>query len=91
MTNLSLLPLELMACGCPVVSNNGPHVEWLLNSQNSELADPTVEALAGGLRKVLFDKERRQALIRNGFETSAATDWKKEAAKVATFLNELAA
>jgi glycosyltransferase involved in cell wall biosynthesis len=91
MTNLSLLPLELMACGCPVVSNNGPHVEWLLNDQNSELADPTVEALAGGLRRVLFDKERRRTLIRNGFETSAATDWKKEAAKVATFLNELAA
>jgi len=32
-TNLSLLPLEVMACGCAVVSNEGPNTEWLLTKE----------------------------------------------------------
>ena len=89
MTNLSLLPLELMACGCPLVSNRGPNVEWLLDADNAELADPTPESLAQGMLRLLQDEERRQAVIANGLAVSAATDWKKEAGTVAKFLQEL--
>src|SRR6266699_6740302 len=44
-TNVSMLPLELMACGCPVVSNTGQNVEWLLNDKICQLAQPSPQPL----------------------------------------------
>lgn len=62
LTNLSLLPLELMACGCAVVSNRGPNVQWLLSNEVALLTDATPEALAEGICALLQDDGRRQAL-----------------------------
>jgi glycosyltransferase involved in cell wall biosynthesis len=90
MTNLSLLPLELMACGCPVISNRGANVEWLLDANVSELADATPEGLANGLLNVLTDETRRQQLIVNGLALTSRTSWNAEAAIVAQFLREQA-
>lgn len=88
-TNLSLLPLELMACGVVVVSNRASCTEWLLNDQNARLADPTVEALADALCNVLEDPEEASRLRQGGFTTVAATDWRKEARKVSDILRRL--
>lgn len=88
-TNLSLLPLELMACGTPVVSNRAPCTEWLLNEGNARLAAPTVEALADALCTVLEDPEEASRLRQGGFATAAATDWRVEARKVGDFLRRL--
>lgn len=62
LTNISLLPLELMASGCAVVSNRGDNVEWLLNDSVACLADSTPEALAGAICKLLQDNDHRNAL-----------------------------
>lgn len=88
-TNLSLLPLELMACGTPVVSNRAPCTEWLLNDHNALLAAPTVEALADALCTVLTDPEEASRLRQGGFATAAATDWRIEAHKVGDILRRL--
>lgn len=88
-TNLSLLPLELMACGTPVVSNRAPCTEWLLNNANARLAAPTVEALADALCAVLEDPAEARRLRAGGFETAAATDWRVEAGKVGQILRQL--
>lgn len=88
-TNLSLLPLELMACGTPLVSNRAPCTEWLLNSSNARLAPPTVEALADALCAVLENPEEASRLRRGGFATAAATDWRVEARKVGDILRGL--
>lgn len=82
-TNLSLLPLELMACGTPVVSNRAACTEWLLNDQNAELAEATVEDLSDALCRVLADRARLSALREAGFNTIATTDWETEARKMA--------
>lgn len=89
LTNLSLLPLELMACGCPVVSNRGDNVEWLLNRDNAELADATPEGLAEALMNVLANDKRRQDLIEGGFAATAKTDWVREAETVANLLRNM--
>jgi glycosyltransferase involved in cell wall biosynthesis len=91
LTNLSLLPLELMACGCPVVSSRGPHAEWLLNESNALLVDPMPEAMADGLLKVLADQDLRRRLSTQGKLFAQATSWKQEADKVITALNRLGA
>lgn len=62
LTNASLLPLELMACGCAVVSNHGQNVEWLLNDEVAALSDPTPEDLTDSVCALLQDDERRAAL-----------------------------
>jgi glycosyltransferase involved in cell wall biosynthesis len=88
-TNLSLLPLELMACGCPVVSNTGPNVEWLLNAENCVLAEPSVESLSDALVGLLTDAGRRHELSQKGLRFARHTDWAEEAGKVAAILERL--
>ncbi len=81
-TNLSLLPLELMASGCPVVSNNGPNVEWMLNETNSVLCDPEPHSLANGLIELLNNHERRRQLRQTGLEFAHSTSWEIEAQRL---------
>ncbi len=89
LTNLSLLPLELMACGCPVISNKGANVEWLLSDTNAELAEPTPEGLADGLLNVLTNEDRSRQLRENGLAAAKSTSWMDEARKVAQFIQDL--
>ncbi len=88
-SNLSLLPLELMACGTPVVSNRAPCTEWLLHDDNARLAAPTVEALADALCAVLEDPAETARLRQGGLAAAAATDWRLEARKVGDILRRL--
>ena len=92
LTNLSLLPLELMACGCPVVSNNGANVEWLLkHGENALLSDPSPAALADNVVAVLEDAALRKKIVEGGFRSAAASDWEKEGARVADFIDSVLA
>jgi len=89
LTNLSLLPLELMACGCPVVSNRGANTEWLLNEDNAVLADATPEALSEALISLLRDEDRRKRLVEASMHFATSTSWDVEAGKVAGFFDDL--
>lgn len=89
-TNLSLLPLELMACGCPVVSNNGPNVEWLLNDQIAVLANATVEDLSDAIIGLLENENLRRTLVASGLRFVETTSWSQEAENVAKIFEDLA-
>jgi glycosyltransferase involved in cell wall biosynthesis len=88
-SNLSLLPLELMACGTPVVSNRGPYTEWLLDDDNAKLADADVEALAAAVVNLLQDPEEHARIRANALATARATDWEQEALRMARILDKL--
>lgn len=75
LTNASLLPLELMASGCNVVSNKGPNVEWLLNDEVAVLADPTPEGLAKAVCDLLGNDARRYAMSRRAEAFARAQTW----------------
>jgi glycosyltransferase involved in cell wall biosynthesis len=77
-TNLSLLPLELMACGCAVVSNSGPNVEWLLTHETAQLARPTPEALADAVLTLLENEQLRACKAAAGLALAERTDWISE-------------
>lgn len=77
-TNLSLLPLELMASGCAIVSNSGPNVEWLLNENVAQLVQATPRALAGAILALLRDEELRTRQVAAGIALAQATDWNEE-------------
>ena len=88
-TNLSLLPLELMACGCPVVSNKGSNVEWMLNESNSVLAEPSVSSLSEALVNLLEDDEYRRKIIQSGLDFVKRTSWIAESQNVSDFFDDI--
>jgi O-antigen biosynthesis protein len=77
-TNLSLLPLELMACGCTVVSNSGPNVQWLLKDAFAQLARPTPESLAQAILELLGNEQLRLEKKIAGIGFAERTDWETE-------------
>jgi glycosyltransferase involved in cell wall biosynthesis len=87
-TNLSMLPLELMASGCAVVSNRGPNVEWLLNDDLIALARPTPQCLAQSVLALLEDENLRRAKVTAGLAFAEQTDWAFEIKKIETALYE---
>jgi O-antigen biosynthesis protein len=85
-TNVSLVPLELMACGCAVVSNTGPYVEWLLNRDVSALAEPTPDSIANAIGYLIDNPDERRALQARARAFAASTSWEGEARKLDRFL-----
>lgn len=88
-TNLSLVPLELMACGCPVVSNRGANVEWVLNDKIAMLAEPTVDGIVNALLKVTEDVNDAREKAEAAMKFVQATDWDIETLKVADALKRM--
>jgi glycosyltransferase involved in cell wall biosynthesis len=81
-TNLSYLPVELMASGVPVISNNGPQVEWhCKHLENSYLCDPTPAAVLEAFDRLYIDKGLRQQLALGGVNTMSALSWESEMTK----------
>jgi GT2 family glycosyltransferase/glycosyltransferase involved in cell wall biosynthesis len=63
----SYLPLELMACGVPVVAFDNPWGHWLLqDGENSLLARRTVDSLADQLERLCRDEQLRRRLAAQG-------------------------
>jgi glycosyltransferase involved in cell wall biosynthesis len=89
-SNVSLLPLEIMACGCPVVSNDGANVEWLVDKDNALLVEPTVESVIIGLVSVLTKPALAHKLITTGLATTSKKHWNTEGLHLAQTLNILA-
>ena len=79
LTNLSLMPLELMASGCAVVSNRGDCVEWLLNSDVALLTEPTLEALTDALCHLLQDDQARIAQCQRAQVFASQQHWEASA------------
>lgn len=88
-TNLSLLPLELMACGVPVVSNRDACTEWLLSDENARLELPTIETLADAICSILENPSEASRLRDAGLQLAASTDWEVEGQRMAEILRQI--
>ena len=88
-SNVSLLPIEIMACGCPVVSNGGENVEWLLYSSNTLLVPSTPEEVAKGIVHVLTDSDHHRLLTLAGLQTALNSNWEAECERMSEFLSRL--
>jgi glycosyltransferase involved in cell wall biosynthesis len=82
LTNLSLLPLEAMACGCVVVSNRGDNVNWLIDDNIAMTANPDIESLRDALIQVLSDNRLRKSISKEGIEFVRHKTWKSAYASV---------
>lgn len=82
-TNLSYLPVELMACGVPVISNRGPQVEWHCeDGKNSRLVEATPEAVLAAFSELCHSASLRQQLADGGLATLRELSWEEEMQRV---------
>ena len=88
-SNLSLLPMEIAACNCPLVVNDGPNASWLLSDEEATYARMTPDALADALIGLLRDPERAGRQAAQALKRAQASDWGREADKVAAALRRL--
>ncbi len=88
LTNLSLLPLEAMACGCAVVSSRGDNAEWLLHDEVVKFADLTPEALGDAILDLFAAPAELDALKARGLAFAQSTSWEAEVDKIAAVIRE---
>jgi glycosyltransferase involved in cell wall biosynthesis len=89
-TNLSLLPLELSACLCPVVINEGYNNSWIDPEKKLFVySGADVESLYDNLRKVLYNDDYRKVILSSCSENLKNFSWRKEAERVFDFLKSL--
>jgi glycosyltransferase involved in cell wall biosynthesis len=81
-----MLPLELMACGCAVVSNTGANVEWLLTDDIAQLAKPTPRSLADSIIELLQSDALRRKKIDAAYAFAQSTEWAREIRKIESIL-----
>ena len=88
-TNLSLLPMEIAACNCPLVVNDGANASWLLGDNEATYAPMTPDGLADAMIALLREPERAREQAERAMERARASDWGREADKVAAALRRL--
>ena len=76
MTNFSLMPKEMLACGLPCVELAGVSAESIFGADGPiELAELDPVALASALERLLDDRELRERRSREGIEFVAGHTW----------------
>ncbi len=86
-SNLSYLPLELMACGCPVISNKGPQVEWFLkHMQNSYLVPPVPSAFLQAFEHLKDNHELRKTLVARGIQEISENTWEAQCLNILKYV-----
>lgn len=81
-TNLSLLPLEVMASGSVAVCSKGANSEWLINEENSILVDFDPIEIAKTMQKYLENPNELEKIRQKGVEFAQSTSWDDEGEKV---------
>jgi glycosyltransferase involved in cell wall biosynthesis len=88
-TNLSLLPLEMAACGCPLVINRGPNASWLMSEEEVYYCDLEVDSIAETIMEALRNSEETAKRAALALRRAKSGSWKAEAEKISAFLREI--
>ena len=81
-TNLSLLPLEVMASNSVAVCSKGANSTWLVNEENSVLVEYEPRNIAETMEFYLKNPEKLAEIRKKGLTFAQLTSWEKEAEKV---------
>jgi len=86
----SLTLVEAMACGVPAVTVHRAAVSEIADGCALMVEEPTAEALAGAMARVLMDPELRAALRAKGLERARALQWEQTARGTLNVLRRVA-
>lgn len=81
-TNLSLVPLEVMACGSVAVCSSGENSSWMVNENNAVLVDYDPIEIANTMEYYFNNPDKMAAIREKGLEFVKTTSWEREADKV---------
>ncbi|WP_246752800.1 glycosyltransferase family 4 protein [Sinorhizobium sp. BG8] len=81
LTNVSLVPYEMLACGCIPIVNDGPQNRVVLENAFVRFADPTPISLAQELEAVMGAPDRED-ISRKAAESVTLTSWDTAGAAV---------
>jgi glycosyltransferase involved in cell wall biosynthesis len=90
LTNYSLVAPEMLACGLPPVELRAPSTELAFAGAPVELAEPTPQALAGALERLLDDPDERARRAEAGVRWAAPRTWEAAAAALESALRQAA-
>ena len=85
-SNLSLLPLEVMASNSVIATSYGANNEWLLNEDNSILFENDPKDIADKVLYYLDNPDELKKKREAGLKFALATNWEDEARKVYDFI-----
>src|SRR4051794_20849569 len=89
LTNHSLIPQEMLACGLPCVELAGRSIESVYGPDGPiELAAADAVALADGLERLPSDPDAWERRSRDGLATAASYDWERSADELEHGLRE---
>lgn len=81
-TNLSLLPLEVMASNSVAVCSKGENSTWLVNEENCILVDYEPVSIANTMKYYLDNPTQLELIRKKGLAFAKDTSWLKEGLKV---------
>lgn len=81
-TNLSLVPLEVMACGSVAVCSKGENSSWMVNEDNAVLVEYDPVDMADKMEYYFKNPDKMAEIRQKGLEYVKDTSWEKEADKV---------
>lgn len=81
-TNLSLVPLEVMACGSVAICSKGENSSWMVNEENAVLVDYDPIHIADTIEYYFNNPGKLESIKKKGLEFVKNTSWEMEADKV---------
>lgn len=87
-TNLSLLPLEVMASNSVPVCTTGANSEWLVNDENAVMVDTDPNAIADKVCYYFEHLDELAVIREKGLKFARATSWEAEGEKVRRAIEE---
>src|SRR4051794_8205874 len=86
-----LPPLEAMAAGCAVVCTDAHgNRDYCVAGENCLMPEPSADAIAAALRRVLEDRALRERLVANGGDTAARYGWEPRIDVLERFFESIA-
>lgn len=81
-TNLSLVPLEVMACGSVAICSKGENSSWMINEENAVLVEYDPVDIADKMEFYFNNPDKLNEIRQKGLKYVQNTSWEKEADKV---------
>lgn len=89
-TNLSLLPLELAACKCPMVMNDTPSARWLMPEDACYYAPTDPDGMAATISRAITDDADRNRRMMKAHKISSSATWAKQGKQFLKLVKEMA-
>jgi O-antigen biosynthesis protein len=85
----SYLPFELMACGCPVITNKNPTNDWFFkDNENCLLTQPSISCIFEKIDKLVTNPTLCKQLSSGGLNSTRDLKWDNQMERIYRFITK---